>query len=55
MLSDREKDVLRQMREARVAAIKRKRSWRLSEMTMAITEVNRLTLKLLGESEKANG
>lgn len=47
-LTDREKEIVRQMRDARIAAIKRRRSWRLSERTMAAVEVNRLTDKLIG-------
>lgn len=38
----------------REKAIKRKRSWRASEKAMSITEVDRLTSKLLGE-DKDNG
>ena len=54
-LNEREQDILKQMRSARIAEITRKRprrlseltSWRLSELTTAIVEVIQVTEKVL--------
>jgi len=46
-LNEREQDILKQMRSARIAEIQRKRSWKLSVRALAIAEVTRVTEKVL--------